>query len=327
MKNREARGFASPVDYETYGRYVSNKKEQAHSLTNYKVRAQFTDRISTDGSTPYPAEADRYHLYLALGCPWAHRAAIVVDLLGLALTYSFVDDIRDGRGWAFRETRGPDPIHNFATLKQVYLLAEPAFEGHINVPTLWDCKTDQVVNNADDDVFRDLVTQFGAIARNRSDLYPSDRRDEIDALDALIHEALNFGVYRIAVAANQADYDMLVERAFAVLDQLEERLATSRYLFGHSITETDIRLWVTLARFDSVYNPFFRVNLRRLVDYPNLWAYARDLYTHPAFALSTDFKACKDTYYPAFPQWNPAGIVPIGPLIDWAEPQQRARLG
>jgi putative glutathione S-transferase len=327
MMDREQRGFASPVDYETYGRYVSNAKEQAHSLTNYAVRARFTDRISTDGSTPYPAEADRYHLYLALGCPWAHRAAIVVDLLGLAITYSFVDDVRDGRGWAFRETRGPDPINNCATLQQVYLLSDPTFEGHINVPTLWDRRTGRVVNNSDDDVFRDLVTRFGAIARNPGDIYRLDQREEIDALDTLIHESLNFGVYRIAVAANQADYDTLVERAFTVLDQLEERLATNRYLFGKSITETDIRLWVTLARFDSVYNPFFRVNLRRLVDYPNLWAYARDLYTHPAFARSTDFAACKATYYLAFPRWNPFGIVPAGPLLDWSEPQQRARLG
>lgn len=326
MQDQDARGFADPVDYEKYGRYKSNPKEGSHSLRGYEVRSKFTDRISTDGSTPYAAEAGRYHLYLALGCPWAHRAAIVVDLLGLDLSYSLVDDVRDGRGWAFRETRGRDPVNDFSTLKQAYLASDPAFEGHINVPTLWDRKSGRVVNNSDDDIFRDLMSQFGRLAANPIDLYPLARRAEMDELDAHIHESLNFGVYRIAVAANQTDYEGLVTRAFDMLDQLETRLKTRRYLFGDGITETDIRLWVTLVRFDCVYNPFFKVSARRLVDYPNLWAYARDLYALPAFARVTDFDACKATYYLGFPQWNPAGIVPVGPILDWSEPHHRARL-
>jgi putative glutathione S-transferase len=327
MSSADARGFADPADYDRHGHYLRKSAAGSADLALYQFR--FRDRISRDGSTPYRAEAGRYHLYLALSCPWAQRAAIVVNLLGLGdvISHSLVDDVRDGRGWAFRERRGCDPINNFSFLKQAYLVTDPAFVGHVNVPTLWDRKTGRVVNNADDDIFWDVMTHFGEWAENPIDLYPQAYRVEIDCLDATIHENVNFGVYRAAVSSDQHDHHIAMTRVFDTLDWLEERLETTRYLFGDTITETDIRLWVTLARFDVVYNPLFKVNLRRLVDYPNLWAYARDLYSLPAFAQLTDFGAFKFSYDHAFPLLSRADGIPAGPIVDWSEPQQRARIG
>jgi glutathionyl-hydroquinone reductase len=183
MSDQDRRGFADPVDYQTYGEYVRASSSGAPDLSLYQFG--FRDRISTDGSTPYAAEAGRYHLYLQIACPWSQRAAVVINLLGLSdvISYSLVDDLRDGQGWAFRERRGPDPVNNFSYLKQAYQATEPSFEGHVNVPTLWDRKTGRVVNNADDDIFSDVVTKFTELAKTPLDLYPDDRRAEIDALD------------------------------------------------------------------------------------------------------------------------------------------------
>jgi putative glutathione S-transferase len=324
MSIADARGFADPVNYEQFGYYSPYPKDGSTDRPLY----QFRDRISSDGSTPYDAEPGRYHLYIALGCPWAHRAAIAIGLLGLTdvISISVVDDVRDGRGWAFRDRRGPDPINNFSFLKQAYLATDRGFEGHVNVPTLWDRKTARVVNNDNDDIFWDIISQFGAWARTPHDLYPRSLRSDIDALDAEIHENVNAGVYAAGLADSQADYAAAVIRVFETLDRLEARLENRRYLFGDEITESDLRLWVSLARFDVAYNPFFKANLRRLVDYPNLWAYARDLHSVPAFSELSDFDAFKFTYHRAFPQRNPSGIIPAGPIVDWTAPQQRAGL-
>jgi putative glutathione S-transferase len=326
LSKQDARGFADPVDYDKYGEYFRVSKDASAITAFYQFG--FRDRISTDGSTPYAAAAGRYHVYLALSCPWSQRVAIAINLLGLTdvISYSLVDDLRDGRGWAFRERRGPDPINNFSFLKQAYLATDPAFDGHINVPTLWDCKTRRVVNNTDYDIFWDVITQFSEWAKSPLDVYPRALRAEINALDTEIHETLNTGVYKIAMCPNQWDYDALVKVTFGLLDRLEERLTSQRYLFGDTITETDVRLWVTLARFDIVYNPLFKVNLRRLVDYPNLWAYARDLHSLPAFAEHSNFDAMKFIYHCAFPLRHPPRIIPAGPIVDWTEPQHRERL-
>ena len=326
MLDQDARGFADSVDYKRYGHYLPTPPEGSSILSAY--RFGFRDRISTDGSTSYAAESGRYHLYLAVGCPWAQRAAIVIDLLGLdeVISYSTVDDLRDGRGWAFREHRGPDPVNNFSFLRQAYLATSKTFEGHINVPTLFDRNTNRVVNNADDEVFWDLVTQFNEFATNKLNLYPVAERDEIDALDSEIHANVNFGVYTTGLAPEQQAYDAGVMRVFETLDRLEVRLATRRYLLGDSVSETDIRLFVTLVRFDIIYNPLFRINLRRLVDYPNLWAYARDLYSLPAFAKRCDFLSIKASYFKGVVPLNPSRIVPAGPIVDWTEPQRRVDL-
>jgi putative glutathione S-transferase len=321
MADADHTQFASPVDYGAHGYYAI--KPGPEPL--YKFRK----RISEDGSSPYAPEAGRYHLYLAIGCPWAQRAQISVELLGLdkAISHSLVDDVRDGRGWAFRATHGPDPVNGYRFLKDAYLATDPAFEGHVNVPSLYDRKTGRIVNNENDDIIADIITRFGALSTTGLDLYPKALRADIDALSARIAEHINTNVYRIGHAHEQADYDARVASLFATLDALEDRLAHRRYLFGDTIVESDIRLWVSLARFDVAYNTLFRANRRRLVDYPNLWAYARDLYSLPAFRRLTDFDIFKLTYYRAFPSLNPSGVLPAGPRPAWDAPQDRAALG
>jgi putative glutathione S-transferase len=310
----EKQGVASALDYDAYGYYGI----PAEGWPTTGV-FEFRDRIGDNGSSRYAPEAGRYHLYVAVGCPWAQRAAITVALMGLdqAISFSLVDDSRDGRGWAFRDRHGPDPVEGKPLLRDLYLLTEPSFRGHVNVPSLWDRKTRRIVNNDNDEIVIDLMTRFGAFAVSGLDLYPSVLRGDIDTLSAEIHEKLNIGVYGIGFSVEQSDYDKRVASLFELLDRFEARLSKSRFLFGDEITESDVRLWVSLARFDVVYNPLFRANLRRLVDYPHLWAYARDLYRLPAFSALTDFEAFKRAYYGAFPKMNPSGIIVAGPRPDW----------
>src|SRR5499425_2329187 len=261
--------------------------------------AQFRNWVTPDGSAGpsgeggFPAEAGRYHLYVSLACPWAHRSVIVRRLMGLedVVSLSVVDPVRDGRGWAFRDGPGygPDPVNGFTLIREAYDATEPGYDGHISVPVLWDRKTSQIVSNNFPDITIDLGAQFGSWAAPGIDLYPRPLRAEIDALNDRVYVSVNNGVYQCGVAGTQEAYDTAVTALFATLDELEERLASARYLFGEQITEADVRLWVTLARFDSVYVTHFMPNIRRLVDYPNLWAYSRDLYQHPAFGSTTNF--------------------------------------
>src|SRR5262249_51523016 len=202
-----------------------------------------------------------------------------------AVSLSVVDPVRDGRGWAFREGPGygPDPVNGFTLIREAYDATEPGYDGHISVPVLWDRETSQIVSNNFPDITIDLGTQFGAWARSGADLYPEHLRPEIDALNDVVYATVNDGVYRCGFATSQQAYDTAVAALFATLDELEQRLAGQRYLFGGQITEADVRLWVTLARFDSVYVTHFKANVRRLVDYPNLWAYPPDLSPPPPF--------------------------------------------
>ena len=293
------------------------------------VRQEYSirDRITADGSSGFLAERGRYHLYVSLACPWAHRSVIVRGLLGLGdvISLSVVDPIRDGRGWAFREGPGytADPVNGFTLLRQAYEATEPGYDGHVSVPVLWDRETGRIVSNNFPDITIDLATQFAQWATPGVDLYPAALRPEIDALNERVYTTVNNGVYRCGFATTQEAYAGAVAGLFATLDDLEERLATRRYLFGGQITEADVRLWVTLARFDAVYVTHFKANLRRLVDYPNLWAYARDLYQQPAFGQTTNFDHIKRHYYGTHPQINPFRIVPAGPLLDWTAPHHR----
>jgi putative glutathione S-transferase len=325
-----AAAVASAVDVATFGDYRVKAPPRADGAF-VRPLYQFQGRVSTDGSTGYPAEAGRYHLYVSLACPWAHRSAIVRSLLGLAdvVSMSVVDPVRDGRGWAFREGPGytPDPVNGFTLLREAYQATEPGYDGHVSVPVLWDRETGQIVSNNFPDITIDLETQFGRWADPAFDLYPAPLRPEIDALNERIYATVNNGVYRCGFATSQEAYDSAVAALFATLDDLDRRLATQRYLFGDSLTEADVRLWVTLARFDAVYVTHFKANLRRLADYPHLWPYARDLYSIPAFRGSTDFDHIKRHYYGTHPQLNPLRIVPAGPILDWDAPQQRAGLG
>jgi putative glutathione S-transferase len=284
--------YASPVDYETYGDYGPGRGFDSGQAFR-RPRYRFQGRITADGSSGYRAEPGRYHLYIAWGCPWAQRTAIVRKLKGLEeiVSLSYVDDVRDGRGWAFRERRGPDPVNGFTFLAEAYEATEPGYDGHVSVPVLWDRQTGKVVSNNFPDITIDLGTEFERWASGAVDLYPAALRPEIDALNERVYETVNNGTYQVAGATTQADYERLRRRLLATFAELDERLAGRRFLFGGDITEADVRLWPTLARFDLSYNPLGKISERPLSSYPNLWGYARDLYQRPAFRETTDFGA------------------------------------
>lgn len=297
-----------------------------------RQRYAFQGRITADGSSGYRAEPGRYHLYVSLACPWAHRAIIVRRLLGLeaVISMSVVDPVRDERGWAFRDGpgHGPDPVCNFAFLSEAYLRTDPSYTGRYTVPCVWDRETGRLVTNNYPDITIDLETAFTAFHRpGAPDLYPEALRAEIDAVNALVYADVNNGVYKAGFATSQAAYEAAVTTLFARLDWLEARLTSQRYLVGGQLTEADVRLFTTLARFDAVYVGHFKCNLRRLVDYPNLWGYARDLFQRPAFGETVDVDHIKRHYYMTHDRLNPSRIVPLGPLVDWAAPHDRARLG
>jgi glutathionyl-hydroquinone reductase len=282
--------FASPVDYETYGHYGPGRGFNSGKAFQ-RPRYRFQGRVTADGSSGYHAEPGRYHLYIAWGCPWAQRTAIVRKLKGLEeiVSLSYVDDVRDGRGWAFRERRGPDPVNGFTFLAEAYEATEPGYDGHVSVPVLWDRQTGKVVSNNFPDITIDLGTEFDRWADGGVDLYPAALRPEIDALNERVYQTVNNGTYLVAGATTQADYERLRHLLLATLASLDERLAGRRFLFGADITEADVRLWPTLARFDLGYNPLGKISERPLTSYPNLWGYARDLYQRPAFRETTDF--------------------------------------
>ena len=297
------------------------------------VRQEYTirGRFSADGSSGFRAEPGRYHLYVSYACPWAHRSIIVRELLGLqdVISMSVVDPIRDERGWAFRNGPGhsEDPVNGFAFLSEAYLKTDPGYTGRHTVPCVWDRATGRLVTNNFPDITIDLETQFTAFYRpGAPDLYPPHLRAEIDEINDLMYHDVNNGVYKTGFATTQEAYEQAFDALFARLDWLEERLSRRRYLVGGQLTEADIRLFPTLVRFDPVYNGHFKCNLRRLVDYPNLWGYARDLFAHPGFGDTTNFDHIKRHYYGTHPQINPTRIVPKGPALDWTASHDRDRL-
>jgi len=291
----------------------------------------FTGWVTADGRSGYPAAAGRYHLYVSLACPWAHRTIIVRRLKGLAnaIGMTVVDPIRDDRGWAFRAGPGigPDPVNGFAFLAEAYTATDPQYRGRVTVPVLWDTVTRRIVSNNDDDIMRMLETEFDAFAESSDlDFYPAEHRGEIDALNAEIYESVNNGVYRAGFATEQAAYASAARDVFNQLDRLDERLATRRYLLGEHPVESDWRLFVTLIRFDAVYVGHFKCNLRRIADYPNLSGYLRDLYQFRDVAATVDFDHIKRHYYMTHDEINPTRIVPIGPQLDLTAPHGRERL-
>jgi putative glutathione S-transferase len=291
----------------------------------------FRDWVTADGRSGYPAEAGRYHLYVSLACPWAHRTIIVRRLRGLekAIGMTVVDPVRDDRGWAFRDGPGfsHDPINGFQFLSEAYLATDPSYRRRITVPVLWDTQTKRIVSNSDDDIMRMFECEFNAFAANDLDLYPTEHRAEIDRLNAWTYETFNDGVYRAGFATAQRAYEEAAYRVFETLDELESRLGTRRYLFGRTPLETDWRTFVTLIRFDAVYYGHFKCNLRRIVDYRNLYGYLRDLYQYDGVAATVDFDHIKRHYYYTHDDINPTRIVPIGPLQDLGSPHDRQRLG
>jgi glutathionyl-hydroquinone reductase len=290
---------------------------------------EITGRISRDGSSGLPAEPGRYHLYASLACPWSQRALIVRRVLGLerVIGLSLTDPVLTEHGWRFGDqTGGRDPLTGAHYLSELYLASDPGYSGRTTVPLLWDSRTQRIVSNDFTQLTTQLETEFKAFHRpGAPELYPADQRREIDALGTLIYHAVNNGVYKCGFATSQADYEQAFDSLFATLDALDQRLARRRFLLGASLTEADVRLFPTLARFDAVYYQLYKCNLHMLASYQHLWGYARELYQRPGFGDTTDFFQIKRHYYQAQAWINPAGIVPKGPYVNWLEPHGRDR--
>jgi len=305
-------------------------EEQTENGEFHRQEDEFRDWVTRDGSSGYPAQAGRYHLYVSLACPWAHRIIIIRALQGLEDTVGMtvVDPIRDERGWAFREGPGhsADPVNGFQFLREAYRASSPECHGRVTVPVLWDKVRKRIVSNSDDDLLRMFNDAFAGIAASPHDYYPEALREEIDALNERIYRDLNNGVYRAGFATSQRAYERGARAVFRMLDEMEERLGNRRYLHGGNLTETDIRLFTTLIRFDAVYHGHFKCNVRRIVDYPNLWGYLRDLYQHEKIRPTVNFDHIKRHYYITHDEINPTRIVPIGPALDLEAPHGRERL-
>jgi glutathionyl-hydroquinone reductase len=291
----------------------------------------FTNWVTADGSSGFPVVAGRYHLYVSLACPWAHRQIIVRSLKKLedAIGMTVVDPIRDHRGWKFSDEpgMGPDPINGFKFLSEAYANTDPSYRGRVTVPVLWDKQARRIVSNNDDHIMRMLEVEFDSVAKSHDlDFYPETHRSEIDVLNAEIYDSVNNGVYRAGFATEQDAYATAAQSVFNELDRLELRLAKNRFLLGASPVETDWRLFVTLIRFDAVYVGHFKCNLRRIVDYPNLWGYLRDLYQFRDVASTVNFDHIKRHYYMTHDEINPTRIVPIGPQLDLTSPHGRERM-
>ena len=278
------------------------------------------------------AEPDRYHLYVSLACPWAHRTVIFRKLKKLegVISLSVVDPIRDHRGWRFTGSEGefPDEINGFSLLSEAYLKSDPSFDGRVTVAVLWDKKTQRIVNNESSEIIRMLNAEFNAFTESTINYYPVELREEIDEINAFVYTKIevineevyhniNNGVYRTGFATTQAAYEKAFTALFATLDNLEERLSGQSYLLGNQITEADWRLFTTLVRFDAVYYSHFKCNQKRLVDYLHLWRYTRNLYQVPGVADTVNMDHIKRHYYGTHASLNPTGIVPKGPEIDF----------
>jgi len=296
------------------------------------VRADsvFRDQVTADGTSGFKAEAGRYHLYLSLACPWAHRTLIYRKLNGLedAISISIVDPYMDEDGWAFSDGPGciPDTLFGAKRMHQVYTRADATCSGRVTVPVLWDKQRNTIVNNESSEIIRMLNTAFAAVGGAGPDLYPAALREDIDAVNARVYNDINNGVYRTGFATTQEAYEEAFAQLFDALDWIEERLGRQRYVCGDQQTEADWRLFPTLLRFDPVYVGHFKCNLRRIADYPNLSNYLRELYQVPGIADTCNLSHIKQHYYRSHETINPTRIVPVGPEILLDAPHNRGRL-
>ncbi|MCP9929698.1 glutathione S-transferase family protein [Cyanobium sp. AMD-g] len=292
--------------------------------------AAFRHWITPDGETGFPAEAGRYHLYVSLACPWAHRTLIVRALKGLGdlIPLSVVHWFMGDQGWTFQAGEGvvPDPNEGAEALHQLYTVADPHYSGRVTVPVLWDKQRRTIVSNESSEILRMFNSAFDHLGARHGDLYPAARREEIDRLNERIYRTVNNGVYRCGFATTQAAYEEALDPLFRTLADLNEQLATRRYLLGSAITEADWRLFTTLLRFDPVDVGHFKCNLRRLVDFPHLFSYTRDLYQQPGVAPTVNMAHIKRHYYQSHTMINPTGVVPVGSEINLLAPHDRESL-
>ena len=304
-------------------------REAADDGSWRRQESQFRRWVSADPEVDFPAEAGRYHLYAARACPWAHRTIIARRLLGLedAIGMSFVDPVRDERGWAFTGGEYVDPLNSFAFLSQAYVATDSAYEARVTVPVLWDKRSGQIVSNESADILRMLGTVFTPFASHAVELYPSGLRNQIDELNDRIYDNVNNAVYKAGFSRRQDVYEREVAALFAMLDEIDARLRDRRFLFGPAPVETDWRLFTTLVRFDAVYQIHFKCSLRKLIEYEHLWPYARDLYQWPGVAETVDFDEIRRHYYLTHPMINPSGLVAVRPAVGFDEPHGRESLG
>ena len=294
-----------------------------------RQESRFRRWISTSDDSELPPQAGRYHLYVSRACPWAPRTIIARQLMGLeeAIGVSFVDPIRDDRGWAFTGGEYVDSVNEFAYLSEAYVATDSSYDDRVTVPVLWDKQTGLIVSNESEDILRMLHTVFASLAAHPVELYPEPLRGDIDALNDRVYDNVNNAVYKAGFSMNQAIYEREVAALFAMLDELDGRLADRRFLFGSTPLETDWRLFTTLARFDAVYQIHFKCSLRKLIEYEHLWPYTRDLYQWPGVSDTVDFDEIRRHYYLTHPMINPSGLVAVRPAASFDLPHGRDALG
>jgi glutathionyl-hydroquinone reductase len=309
------------------GQWTTDWVERDESGKFNRMPTKFRDRITANGSSGFKAEADRYHLYVSLACPWAHRTVIMRKLKGLedVIGLSIVDAVLSDKGWFFSDAPGaiPDSVNHAQFLQEIYVKAKSDYTGRVTVPVLWDKQKQTIVNNESREIIRMLDTEFGAFAKPDVDLFPKDLQDQIDQVMDAIYMPINNGVYRSGFASSQEAYEEAVTELFEHLDHWENVLSQQRYLCGNRLTEADINMFTTLLRFDAVYYVHFKCNLKRIVDYPNLWNYLKDLYQHPGIKETCNLDHIKRHYYMSHPHINPHRIVPKGPIINFEEAHDR----
>jgi putative glutathione S-transferase len=292
-----------------------------------RKESAFRDWVTADGSSGFQAEPGRYHLYVSYACPWAHRTLIFRALKGLQdlISISVVHPLMLENGWSFQPGEGviADPVNGFDFLHQLYTKARSDYTGRVTVPVLWDKQTGTIVNNESSEIIRMFNREFDRVGASGPDFCPANLVAQIDEVNDYVYRNVNNGVYRTGFATTQDAYEEAVIELFDALDQLERRLQERRYLVGDQITEADWRLFTTLVRFDSVYVGHFKCNIRRLVDYPNLWAYTKELFQTPGVSDTVNMDHIKLHYYGSHPSINPTGIVPAGPHVDFSYPHGR----
>jgi putative glutathione S-transferase len=298
------------------GKWTKEWKERNPNGSYNPKPTTFRNWITIDGTSGFQAEADRYHLYVALACPWAHRTLIMRELKGLqsVISVSMVDSVMGDRGWSFLDT--PDPINHGQYLSEIYLKADPNYTGRVTVPVLWDRQRQTIVNHESYEIVRMFDVEFAAFAAPNTDFYPSELQQQIEVAIAAIATSISRRVYEAGFTTAQTVYDAAVTDIFEQLDHWETVLDQQRYLCGDRLTEADIGFFTTLVRFDSVYYSHFKCNLRRIVDYPNLWNYLKALYQWPEFRATCNLDQVKQSYYKSMPEINPNRIVPQGPLLN-----------